>query len=241
MKARLQRLIADSGLCSRRKAEGLLEEGRVTVNGKRVGLGDSADPEKDVIAIDGKPISAERKVYYLLNKPAGYECTLESTTGKPLATDMVPTDFRIFPVGRLDADSRGLLILTNDGDFANRIIHPSSSLDKEYIVTVDGVISDGLVDTLRRGVLFDGKMTRPCEVEVKERNPKTTVLRFVLHEGRKRQIRRMLAAIGFSVVDLQRERIGPITLSGLKEGKFRPLTEAEVQSLKDASLHKPTK
>ncbi|MFO7619569.1 MAG: pseudouridine synthase [Thermoplasmata archaeon] len=231
MMMRLQKAIADSGLCSRRKAESLISDGRVTVNAMPVKLGESADPEKDIIAVDGRPISPEEKVYFALNKPPGYECSLNSTTGKPLATDIVKTDARIFPVGRLDADSRGLLFLTNDGDFANRIIHPHSSLEKEYLVKVSGKVSGTSVKRLADGILLGGRRTSPCIVSIKGHDRSSTDLVFVLHEGRKRQIRRMLEHLGLEVIDLARVRIGCITLEGLPEGSCRELTPMELKAL----------
>ncbi len=235
MKGRIQKLIAASGFCSRRSAEVLISEGRVTVNGRLATLGDSADTDSDVIKVDGKALSPEKKVYIALNKPSGYECSLESTTGKPLVTDIVKVQERVFPVGRLDVDSRGLLLLTNDGDFANGLIHPSSSITKEYSVTVDGHVTDEQVQTLRAGVLLDGTLTRQCRIDVLKRGKTVTLLKFVLHEGRKRQIRRMLESLGFRVMDIVREKLGPLTLAGLKSGKWRTLAPEEVESLLAAS------
>jgi 23S rRNA pseudouridine2605 synthase len=233
MKARVQKLIANSGLCSRRKAEKMIEEGRVKVNGKLTSLGDSADTDIDKISVDGKTLKLDKKVYLVLNKPAGYECTLRSTSGKPLVTDIVHIGVRIFPVGRLDVDSRGLVLLTNDGDFANNLIHPSSSVEKEYTVTVGGHVSDEQVQSLRCGIQLEEARTRPCRVDILKRGKATTLLRFVLQEGRKRQIRRMVEQIGLKVIDLRRERLGPITLEGLKEGAHRPLTAVEILSLEN--------
>lgn len=231
MKGRIQKLIAASGRCSRRKAEELIKDGRVEVNGKSASLGDSADTDKDTITVDGQALTPEEKIYLLLNKPAGYECTLSSTSGKPLVTDLINISQRVFPVGRLDADSRGLILLTNDGDFANALIHPSSAVEKEYSVTVEGHVTDEHVRTLSVGVMVDHKMTRPCQVRVLKRGKSVTLLSVVLHEGRKRQIRRMLEAVGFKVTDIVRERIGRLTLAGLRERSWRNLTAAEVKSL----------
>ena len=228
---RLQKMVADSGICSRRNAEALISEGRVTVNGKVAKLGDGADPARDRVEVDGSPIVPEKKVYFLLNKPPGYECTLKSTTGKPLAVSLVNTPFRIFPVGRLDSDSRGLLILTNDGEFSNRIIHPRNSVEKEYLVDISGRVPDAALERLRAGVILDGTRTRPCLIDVIDRTGSATVLKFVIHEGRKRQIRRMLDLEGFKVRDLKRTRIGCISMKRLIEGCFRPLTQDEVRCL----------
>jgi len=213
----------------------MIAEGRVMVNGKPASLGDSADPECDAITVDSHPLNLQKKVYLALNKPAGYECTLRSTTGKPLVTEIIHIRTRIFPIGRLDVDSRGLLLLTNDGDFANKLIHPSSSIEKEYNVTINGHVPDEEVQNLRDGVMLEEAMTRPCRVDILKRGKATTILRFVLHEGRKRQIRRMVEKVGFKVIDLRRERVGSITLEGLKEGAHRPLTAVEIRSLEKNS------
>lgn len=239
MKGRIQKLIASSGLCSRRDAEDIIREGRVTVNGRAASLGDSADTDSDLILLDGQRLVPEKKVYIMLNKPTGYECSMDSDSGKSLVTELVDVPERVFPVGRLDADSRGLLILTNDGDFANRLIHPSSSVDKEYLVTVDGRVSDGDVCALGSGIPIEGTMTRPCTVEVLKRGRSMTLLRFVLHEGRKRQIRLMLEHLGFTVGDLVRERIGPLRLAGLKSGKWRFLAASETEALAASSKKNP--
>lgn len=228
-----------SGLCSRRDAEDIIRQGRVTVNGRTAALGDSADTDADAILVDGKPLGLERKVYIALNKPAGYECSLESVSGKPLVTELVDVPERVYPVGRLDADSRGLIILTNDGDFANALIHPSSSAEKEYIVTVNAHVTDTDVASLAGGIPLDGQPTKPCKVEVLKRGQSLTILRFVLHEGRKRQIRRMLEFTGHSVGDLVRERVGPLRLAGLKSGSWRFLTASETESLRAPAAKKP--
>jgi len=231
MKVRLQKAIADSGLCSRRKAESLIIEGLVTVNGRTAKLGESVNSDVDTIEVNGKPISSKAKVYYILNKPPGYECTLDSTTGNKLVTELIPTSVRIFPVGRLDMESRGLLILTNDGDFANRVIHPSSSVEKEYLVSVSGKLKETALEQLRAGIMLDGTPTKPCRVEIVQIDKSGTIMSFIIHEGRKRQIRRMLESLGFIVTDLKRVRVGGITLGDLKEGRSRKLTKNEIHSL----------
>jgi pseudouridine synthase len=231
MKVRLQKIIADSGHCSRRKAEALISEGRVTVNGRVAGLGDSADPVNDSVELDDIPLKRVEKVYFVLNKPPGYECTLRSTSGKPLAVNLVKTTHRIFPVGRLDADSRGLLLLTNDGEFANLIIHPRGSVSKEYWVKVRGIVSEADMVKLRAGVMIDGKVTRECQVDMLQFDRGASVLRITLHEGRKRQIRRMLDSVGYDVLDLLRTRVGCMTLDGLAEGAFRNLKAKEIEHM----------
>ena len=238
MKARLQKAIADSGLCSRRKAEAMISDGRVSVNGRVARLGQTVETGSDDIRVDGRALASVEKVYFMLNKPPGFECTLRSTTGKPLASSLVRTDARIFPVGRLDTDSRGLLILTNDGEFANLIIHPSHSVEKEYEAMVGRRVPDEVIDALTSGVMLGATRTRPCRVEVIERTGSGTLLRFVLHEGRKRQIRHMLETFGFRVTDLRRTRMGDISLGRLAEGSFRRLTDAEVRALLNAAARK---
>ena len=163
-------------------------------------------------------------------------CTLRSTTGKPLAVNLVKTKQRIFPVGRLDAESRGLLLLTNDGDFANLIIHPRSSVGKEYLVKVRGLVVEPDVAKLRAGVMVDGKMTRECHVVMVESKRGKSLLRITLHEGRKRQIRRMLDSLGYEVLDILRTRIGCMTLDGLAEGAFRNLKAKEIECMLELEI-----
>ena len=232
MKARIQKHIANAGICSRRKAEELIEKGRVKVNGQTAKIGDSADPDEDRILVDGKPIGAQEKLYFALNKPVGYESTLHSNTGKPTVVELIETKARIFPIGRLDTDSRGLLLLTNDGVFANLVMHPRSNVDKVYRVSVDGDVPTALINTMRNGIQLEEARTRPCEIEVLAKDKNKTILQFTLHEGRKRQIRRMLEAIEFSVMDLCREKVGNITLGKLNEGNYRVLKQEEIEELR---------
>ncbi len=233
MKVRVQKIIASAGICSRRKAEELIGHGRVKINGQTAKIGDLADPDKDKILVDGKPIGAQEKVYFALNKPIGYESTLSSTTKKPNVVELIDTKARIFPIGRLDTDSRGLLLLTNDGELANLVMHPGSSVDKVYRVSVDGDVDTSSINKMRNGIQLEEARTRPCEIEVLAKDKDKTILQFTLHEGRKRQIRRMLEAIEFTVIDLCRERVGNITLGKLKEGNYRTLKSDELQGLRD--------
>ena len=235
MNVRLQKIIANAGICSRRKAEELIEKGRVKVNGQIAKIGDSADPDKDTVLVDGIAIHSQEKEYYALNKPEGYECTLHSTTGKPTVLELIETKARIFPIGRLDPDSRGLLLLTNDGDFANLVMHPGSDIDKVYRVEVEGDIPTSLINVMRNGMQLEEAVTWPCEIEVLSKIKDTTVLQFTLHEGRKRQIRRMLEAIEFSADDLCREKVGNVTLGKLSEGNYRKLKPDEIQKLRELS------
>ena len=232
MNVRVQKLIASAGICSRRKAEELIKQGRVKINGQTVKIGDSADPDVDKILVDGVSIDPQDKVYYALNKPVGYECTLESTTGKPTVVELIDTEARIFPIGRLDTDSRGLLLLTNDGELAHLVMHPCSSIDKVYRVSVDGDVDTASINKMRNGIQLEEARTWPCEIEVLDKVKDKTILEFTLHEGRKRQIRRMLEAIDFSVIDLCREKVGNITLGKLNEGNYRVLKQDEIEALR---------
>lgn len=232
MNIRVQKLIASAGICSRRKAEELIKQGRVKVNGQTVKIGDSADPDVDKIMVDGKPIGAQEKVYFALNKPVGYESTLHSTTGKSTVLELIETKARIFPIGRLDTDSRGLLLLTNDGEFANLIMHPGSNVDKVYKVSVDGDVPIAMINKMRNGIQLEEARTWPCEIEVMAKDKNKTILQFTLHEGRKRQIRRMLEAVEYSVIDLCREKVGNITLGKLNEGNYRTLKPDEIEKLR---------
>jgi len=232
MKVRIQKLIASAGICSRRKAEELIAQGRVKVNGQIAKIGDSADPEVDKILVDGVSIDPQEKVYFALNKPVGYESTLKSTTGKPTVLELVETKARIFPIGRLDTDSRGLLLLTNDGELAHLVMHPCSSVDKIYKVSVEGDVPIALINRMRNGIQLEEARTWPCEIEVLSKDKDKTILQYTLHEGRKRQIRRMLEAVDYSVIDLCRESVGNITLGKLKEGNYRVLKQDEIEELR---------
>jgi|SRR3989344_1185616 len=229
---RIQKIISLSGLCSRRKAEDLISKGKVIVNGKRATIGQSADPESDIITIEGKHLKKQPKKYYLLNKPKGYETTMKSTAGLPTVASLLKPNVRVVPAGRLDTDSRGLLILTNDGELCNRIMHPRYEIDKVYEVKINGNVPDEKIIQLRKGVKLEDGRTRPCKVEIVERKKGLTVLRMTLHEGKKRQIRRMIQAINFHVNDLVRIRIGNLSIKNLKEGGYRELTPKEVNELK---------
>ena len=237
-KVRIQKIIADSGRCSRRKAEELISAGVVTVNGRPCSLGDKADPYNDLICVEGEEIAAERaeKRYIMLNKPRGYVTSMADEMGRKVASDLL-TDVpeRVYPVGRLDRNSEGLLIFTNDGEFANDIMHPSKHVPKTYRVTIDGMVNEDQLSRLMSGVeLDDGVKTLPCTVEVLSESPERTVLRFVIKEGRNRQIRKMCEAVGLEVARLKRISIGPLKLGMLKPGAYRELTPAELSALKGA-------
>lgn len=237
-KIRIQKIIADSGRCSRRKAEELIAAGLVTVNGRPCSLGDKADPMNDLIRVEGEEIAAERaeKRYIMLNKPRGYVTSMADEMGRKIASDLL-TDVheRVYPVGRLDRNSEGLLIFTNDGELANDIMHPSRHVSKTYRVTIDGMVNEGQLSQLMSGVeLDDGVKTLPCTVEVLSEAPDRTVLRFVIKEGRNRQIRRMCAAVGLEVGRLRRTAVGGVKLGMLKPGEYRDLTKDELRSLRAA-------
>ena len=231
-KPRLQKLLALVGYGSRRACDDLIAEGRVTVNGEVAVLGTRVDPDRDKVCVDGVPVGVRPGlVHYLLNKPRGVVTTAEDPEGRPKVIDLVPSDPRVFPVGRLDAQTEGLIILTNDGELAHRLLHPSYGVDKEYLAEVEGVPSPAVLRRLRLGVLLDDGVTAPARATLVAPN----AIRMVLHEGRKRQLRRMCAAVGHPVVRLVRTRIGPVTDRSLPPGQWRPLTPGEVQALEQAA------
>ena len=228
---RLQKVLARAGVGSRRACEELIAEGRVTVNGVAADLGRRVDPQRDRVEVDGTPVAvAEGLVYYLLNKPAGVVTTAADPEGRPTVVGMVPERPRVFPVGRLDAATEGLLLLTNDGDLAHRLAHPSHGVEKEYVAVVEGRPSPGAVRRLREGVELEDGVTAPAGVALQ---PPST-LRLVIHEGRNRQVRRMCEAVGHPVVRLVRTRIGPIADRNLAPGEWRPLSQTEVRALERA-------
>ena len=233
MRERLQKLIARAGVCSRRSAELLLTAGRVTVNGVAAHLGDKADAETDVIAIDGTAIAfAEPSVYLMLNKPRGYVTTLRDELGRATAAELVADcGTRVFPVGRLDKESEGLLLFTNDGALMQAMTHPSHQVDKTYEVTVTGQL-EGAEDRLSAVTELDGEPIVPAQVEIMERREGQALLRVTIHQGKNRQIRRMCAQVGMQVTRLRRVSEDALTLGDLKPGQWRYLTDAEVAALK---------
>ncbi len=235
MKERLQKILSARGLCSRRKAEEWITGGRVQVNGLAARLGDSADPAVDQILVDGKPLPAgEDHVYIMLNKPRGYVTTLSDEKGRREAARLVADcGARVYPVGRLDMDSEGLLIFTNDGAFANTLMHPKHEVEKTYQVTVRGFAAEKL-ERLSRPVELDGYMIRKPGVRLVRCSSTSdrAVVEVVIHEGRNRQVRRMCALAGLEVVRLVRTAEGPVTLGELPSGKWRPLRAAELAALR---------
>ena len=228
---RLHKMMARAGVASRRACETLIAEGRVTVNGMTAAVGDRADPA-DRVEVDGAVVTWDPAlVHYLVNKPAGVLSAASDDRGRRCVTDLVPATARVFPVGRLDADSEGLIIVTNDGELTHRLTHPSWGVEKEYLVHVDGVPARGALAQLRVGVELDDGPTAPAVVSM----PQPSMLRIVLHEGRNRQIRRMCDAVGHRVLRLVRTRIGPLTDPALGPGEHRPLTAEEVRELHRAA------
>lgn len=229
---RIQKLLAQAGYGSRRACEEFISEHRVTVNGKIVELGAKADPIRDVIKVDGKRVHFESKRLYLaLNKPIGVVTTNADEFGRKIVRDLIPLEGHLFPVGRLDADSEGLVLLTNDGDLANALTHPRYEHEKEYRVLVEGEPGASTLKAWRHGVLLEGQMTAPAKVEITGAGRGQTWLRVVMHEGRKRQIREVAGMLGHHVKYLQRVRIGPIRLTNLKVGEWRHLSTSEVKLL----------
>ncbi len=229
---RLQKVLARAGIASRRATEELIVDGRVTVNGEVAVLGRRVDIYSDQVAVDGVVVGVRPGlVHYLLNKPAGVVTTAADPQGRPTVVDMVPGEPRVFPVGRLDAGSEGLLVLTNDGELTHQLTHPSFGVDKEYLAVVAGHPSPSAVRRLREGVELEDGKTAPARVALVA--PDT--LRIVIHEGRNRQVRRMCEAVGHPVRRLVRTRIGPVTDRRLRPGAWRPLSPAEVRALAEAA------
>lgn len=229
---RLQKVLAQAGLGSRRACEELIAAGRVRLNGEVATLGARADPETDVVEVDGARIGVRQGlVHYLLNKPAGVVTTAADPQSRPTVVDLVPDEPRVYPVGRLDADTEGLLVLTNDGDLAHRLTHPSFGVDKEYLAEVEGTPGRGTLRRLREGVDLDDGPTAPAKASLVGDH----TLRITIHEGRNRQVRRMCEAVGHPVRRLVRVRIGPLSDRHLAPGAWRVLTQAEVRALERAA------
>ena len=233
MEDRLQKILSAAGICSRRKAEEYITAGRVTVNGIPASLGDRADPERDVVALDGKEVLRPgSRTVLMLYKPRGVVTTLSDEKGRKNVADLVKDcPVRVWPVGRLDMDSEGLLLLTDDGELTNTLIHPRHEVEKEYLVWVTGFTQEG-ADRLAQPMTLDGQGLRPARVKVLRREGERTVLSVTIHEGKNRQVRRMCAFCGMTVRRLKRIREGKLHLDrGLKPGQWRPLTTEELDSL----------
>lgn len=232
---RLQKYIAMSGAASRRKAEELISEGRIKVNGeRRTEQGIKVEIGADKVELDGEVLKIKNKNYYImLNKPSGYVSTVHDQFERPTVVDLIKKDLsvRIFPVGRLDYETEGLLLMTNDGDFTYKVTHPKFEKTKTYMVTVKGGITPASMNMLRKGVVIDGKKTSPAEVEMIDAYDGHTYLKMIIHEGRNRQVRKMLEAVGSEVVYLKRVAIGSVELGNLPLGRWRYLTSHEVDYL----------
>jgi len=233
---RLQKVLARAGLGSRRVCEEFIADGRVSVNGEVAQLGRRVRIDHDSVALDGVPVIVrDDLVYYLLNKPTGYVSTASDPEGRPTVVELVPETPRVFPVGRLDYDTEGLLLLTNDGDLTQLLTHPSFGVVKTYLAEVEGDPSPAAVRALREGVELDDGRTAPARVNVVQRRDGTAAVELGIHEGRNRQVRRMCEAVGHPVVRLVRTRIGPLRDGSLKPGAWRALTLAEVRRLYEAA------
>lgn len=230
---RLNKFLSNSGVASRRKCDELISQGKVFVNGKVVSeLGLQINEKKDKVMVEGKQIKLPSSfVYIKLNKPKGYACTAHDEKGRKTIYELIDTDERLFSIGRLDYDTEGLILLTNDGDFANKVAHPKYAIEKEYRVTIEGQIKESELAVLRKGVVVDGERMPSAKVEFLSADDKFTKLSVVIDEGQNRQIRRMFEAIGKSIRLLKRVRIGQVRLGGLKRGDYRDLTEDELNSL----------
>lgn len=236
MQERLQKVISQAGVTSRRNAEKLILEGRVAVNGKIITeLGTKVDSERDKVLVDGKPIASQKYVYLLLNKPKGVVTTSNDPQGRKTVIDLVKdVPERIYSVGRLDYNTEGVLLLTNDGDLTNALIHPSREIDKTYVAKVSGIPTQDKLDILRAGIKLSDGLTAPALIDIVniDHEHNITTLEITIHEGRNRQVRRMFEAIGHPVNNLKRIRFAFITLAGLKRGSYRYLLPHEVEELK---------
>ena len=240
---RLQKYLSQCAVASRRKSEELILSGKVKVNGKVAGLGDKINPKRDTVTVSGKKIVSSKKHYYImLHKPRGFITTMEDEMGRKCVAELVKdVGARVYPVGRLDRDSEGLLIMTNDGDFANHLTHPSKHVPKTYRVTVRPSVSEDQLIAFSEGIEIDGRKTAPADAHIIDKSENRVVLEIILHEGRNRQIRRMCEALGLEVARLKRTHIGSLKLGMLPQGKWRHLTEDEVHRLKVSSGMKVNK
>lgn len=237
---RLQKVLAQAGVASRRKCEEYIEAGRVQVNDETVTtLGVKVDPAVDAIKVDGRPINRQRMQYLLFNKPKGVITSTSDPEGRNVVSDYIKdVKERVYPVGRLDYDSEGVLLLTNDGELANLLTHPRHHVPKTYHATVKGVPHGDLLDKLRGGIKLDDGITAPAEVEYVDINPdkNETIVSITIHEGRNRQVRRMFDAISYPVIKLKRIQFGTLLLAGLQRGKHRALSKAEIEELRESAL-----
>ncbi len=233
MEQRLQKIIAEMGIASRRKAEELIMEGRVTVNGQPAVIGMKADALRDHIKVDGKLlVTPEKKVYYIFNKPRGVVTSIGDPQGRPTVNDFLRgIRQRVFPVGRLDYGSEGMLFLTNDGDFAHAVLHPSKKIPKTYLVKLKGVLEEEDIEKLRNGIKIEGGMTAPAKVKRLRKTENNSWIEMTIYEGKKRQIRRMLERVGHPVIRLMRVRIDGIEMGDLGPGAYRRMTAEEMKKI----------
>ncbi len=228
---RLQKVIAQAGIASRRKAEELIKDGKVKVNGEVIKELGTKVSESDKVEVNNKPIEKETKEYYLLNKPRGVITTTNDEHGRKTVTDLIETSARIYPVGRLDYDTTGAILLTNDGEFANILMHPSNKIDKVYLAKLEGIIKGEQINALKNGIMLDDVLVKASRVKLKKVNQEnsTSMVEITIHEGKNHQVKRMFESVGFHVEKLTRERIGIFDINNLKSGQYRKLTPKEVQ------------
>ena len=232
---RLNKFLAECGIASRRNCDALIKDGLVTINGKTAKLGDDVDEHNDSVLVDGKKVNLSKNhEYYIMNKPKGYVCTVKDEKDRKTVMHLLPSGAgRVFPVGRLDYDSEGLLILTTDGDLCNRLTHPSSEIPKTYVVKIEGSLEETALARLRKGVEIDGVKTKKCTIKIVEESRDFTKYHVIVTEGRNREIRKMFLTEGKEVKFLKRIRIGDLGLSGLDRGAVRKLSKEEVEYLKN--------
>ena len=232
---RINKFLEQSGVGSRRFCDKLVSEGSVIVNGKVCVLGQDIDEKRDSVLVNGKKVAlVQKNLYYIMNKPKRYVCTVKDDKDRKTVMDLLPkTASRVVPVGRLDYDSEGLLIFTNDGDLVNRLTHPRNEIPKTYVIKVEGAVTEPILNKLRNGVELDGKLTKKCNLHIVSTDEKFTKLSITITEGRNRQVRRMFESVGKEVVFLKRIKIGDLGLTGLDRGKCRPLSKYEIDYLKN--------
>ncbi len=230
---RLQKAIADSGFCSRRKAEEFISKGKVYVNGNKITLLGTKVNEKDEIIVDGNILAKQDKEYYIFYKPRGVVCTTKDDKGRKTVVDFFNSNKRLYPIGRLDYDTTGLLLMTNDGEFANLMMHPKSKIEKLYIAKLEGILTGFEIKTIKKGIVIDGIKCIPDRVKLKsiDKKSNTCIVEIIVHEGKNHEIKRIFESVGHTVLKLKRESYGFLDLSGLSSGKSRKLTTKEVQKM----------
>lgn len=228
---RINKYLAAAGVASRRECDNLIADGKVKINGKTAGLGVEVG-ESDSVTVNGLPVALKKNEYYILNKPKGYICSVSDDKGRKIVLDLMPNNVgRIYPVGRLDYDSEGLLVLTTDGELAQHLTHPSNAVPKTYLVKIEGTLTENDLNPIRSGIEIDGYLTKKCKAHIVETNKSYTKVHITLTEGKNREIRKMFAAIGKNVSLLKRIKIGELNLRGLDRGEYRKLTKQEIAYL----------